>query len=103
MPVWRNIGERKMRTGVFYVRIRDDYEKLRKDFFPYISTEYMKIAKNFHSEKIYPVLAVKDVTIIAEDEANIETSQFLVPTENHNFMWVQSEIFQYSGLTPEKG
>jgi hypothetical protein len=91
-----------MRTGVFYVQIRDDYEKLRKDFFPYISSEYMKIAKNFLPDKIYPVLAVKDVTIIAEDESNIETSQFLVPTENNNFMWVQSEIFQYAGIAPEK-
>ncbi len=90
-----------MRTGVFFVKIRDDYSKQRKDFFPYISSEYMKIAKNFHVDKVYPVLAVKDVTIIAEDESNIETSQFLVPTENKNFMWVQSEIFQYWGIEPE--
>ena len=90
-----------MRTGVFFVKIRDDYSKQRKDFFPYISAEYMKIAKNFHTNKVYPVLAVKDVTIIAEDESNVETSQFLVPTENSNFMWVQSEIFQYWGLEPE--
>lgn len=88
-----------MRTGVFFVRIRENYTKQRKDFFPYISAEYMKIAKNFHVDKDYPVLAVKDVTIIAEDESNIETSQFLVPTENQNFMWVQSEIFQYAGVT----
>ena len=90
-----------MRTGLFYVRIRKNYTKQRKDFFPYISTEYLKIAKNFHAEKVYPVLAVKDVTIIAEDESNIETAQFLVPTENQNFMWVQSEIFQYAGVDSE--
>ena len=90
-----------MRTGLFYVRIRENYTKQRKDFFPYISSEYMKIAKNFHPDKDYPVLAVKDVTIIAEDESNVETSQFLVPTENKNFMWVQSEIFQYSGTEPK--
>ncbi len=90
-----------MRTGVFFVKIREDYSKQRKDFFPYISEEYLKIAKNFHSNKVYPVLAVKDVTIIAEDESNVETSQFLIPTENSNFMWIQSEIFQFWGLEPE--
>jgi len=91
-----------MRTGVFYVRIRENYSSDLKDFFPYITSEYVKIAKNFKSDKKYPVLAVKDVTIIAEDEMNIETSQFLIPTENKNFMWVQSEIFQYAGMDSEE-
>ena len=90
-----------MRSCIFYVVIRENYDTDHNDFFPYISSEYVKISKNFTQGKQYPVLAVKDVTIVAEDEKVIETSQFLIPTENQNFMWVQSEIFKFAGLNPE--
>jgi len=86
-----------MTTGIFYVTVRDDYEKDRQDYFPYIATAYTAIAKNFKKGKTYPVLAVKHATLIADDEKNVETSQFLVPTENGNFIWVQSEIFRFAG------
>lgn len=87
-----------MKCCNFNVVIRENYDTDHNDFFPYISAEYVKIAKNFRQGVKYPVLAVKDVTIVAEDEKVIETSQFLVPTENQNFMWVQSEIFKFAGL-----
>lgn len=90
-----------MKSCVFYVVIRENYDTDHHDFFPYISSEYVKIAKNFRKGIKYPVLAVKDVTIVAEDENVVETSQFLVPTENQNFMWVQSEIFKFAGMTSE--
>ena len=90
-----------MSQSIFYVTIREDYETDRNNFFPYISAHYAKIAKNFQPGKKIPVLAVKDVTLVAEDESVIETSQFLVPTENRNFMWVQSEIFVFAGIYPE--
>ncbi len=90
-----------MKSCVFYVVNRENYDSDHHDFFPYISAEYVKIAKNFKPGKKYPVLAVKDVTIVAEDESVIETSQFLVPTENQNFMWVQSEIFKFAGVNPD--
>jgi hypothetical protein len=90
-----------MTTGIFYVTVRDDYEKARQDYFPYIAAGYTAIAKNFSKGKAYPVLAVKHATLIADDEKNVETSQFLVPTENGNFIWVQSEIFRFSGVKPE--
>ena len=91
-----------MTNGIFYVTVRDDYEKDRQDYFPYIASAYTAIAKNFRKGKTYPVLAVKHATLIADDEKNVETSQFLVPTENGNFIWVQSEIFRFAGIEPEK-
>jgi hypothetical protein len=91
-----------MTTGIFFVRIRDKYETQIKEFFPHISTSYVDIARNFKREKTYPVLSVKEVTLIAENDENIDTSQFLVPTENNNFMWVLAEMFQYAGLTEQK-
>jgi hypothetical protein len=90
----------KMTNGIFYVTVREDYEKDRQDYFPYIASAYTSIAKNFSKGKPYPVLAVKHVTLIADDEKNVETSQFLVPTENGNFIWVQSEIFRFAGAEP---
>ncbi len=90
-----------MKSSIFFVTIRENYETDRNDFFPYISSHYAKIAKNFQPGRKIPVLAVKDVTLVAEDESVIETSQFLVPTENNNFMWVQSEIFIFAGFEPE--
>jgi len=88
-----------MTTGIFFVKIRDDYEKQIQEYFPHISRTYIDIARNFNREKIYPVLSIKEVTLIAENNENIDTSQFLVPTENNNFMWVLAEMFQYAGLT----
>jgi len=88
-------------NSIFFVTVRDDYEQARQDYFPYIASAYTAIAKNFKKGKSYPVLSVKHATLIADDEKNVETSQFLVPTENGNFIWVQSEIFRYVGLEPE--
>jgi len=91
-----------MSNGIFFVTVRDNYEKARQDYFPYIASAYTAIAKNFKKGKAYPVLSVKHATLIADDEKNVETSQFLVPTENGNFIWVQSEIFRFIGLEPGK-
>ena len=84
-------------NSIFYVTVRNNYEKDREDYFPYIPMEYISIAKSFIRGKKYPVLSVKNVTLFADDR-NIETAQFLIPTESGNFIWVQSEIFLYSGL-----
>lgn len=91
-----------MSNGIFYVAVRDNYEKDRLDYFPYIASTYTSIAKNFKNGKSYPVLSVRHATLIADDQKNVETSQFLVPTENGNFLWVQSEIFRYVGLVQDK-
>ncbi len=91
-----------MTNGIFFVKVRDDYEQARQDYFPYIASAYTAIAKNFKKGKAYPVLSVKHATLIADDEKNVETSQFLVPTENGNFIWVQSEIFRFWGLEQDK-
>jgi hypothetical protein len=90
-----------MTQGIFFVKIRDDYEKQIEEFFPHISRSYIDIARNFNRSKTYPVLSIKEVTLIAENNENIDTSQFLVPTENNNFMWVLAEMFQYAGLKEE--
>lgn len=87
-----------MQTASFCVKIRENYEEVLNDFFPYLSKVYVEVSRNFKLDKDYPVLAVKDVVIVSDDESTIETSKFLVPTENGNFMWVQSEIFVFSGL-----
>lgn len=89
--------------GVFYVTVREDYERDRQDYFPHIAATYTSIAKSFDKGKSYPVLAVRHTTLIADDQKNVETSQFLVPTENGNFIWVQSEIFRFAGVTPAHG
>jgi len=90
-----------MTNGIFYVTVRDDFKKALQDYFPYIALSYTTIAKNFSKGKSYPVLSVKHTTLIADDEKNIETSQFLVPTEGGNFIWVQAEIFRFVGVEPE--
>lgn len=92
---------KNMSSIVFYVTVREDYQKAREDYFPHIAASYTTISKSFTKGKSYPVLAVRHMTMIAEDEKNVETSQFLVPTESGNFIWVQSEIFRFSGLNPE--
>jgi len=90
-----------MADAIFYVTIRNDYQKAREDYFPHITASYTAIAKSFIKKKAYPVLAVRHMTMIADDEKNVETAQFLVPTESGNFIWVQSEIFRFAGLNPE--
>ncbi len=90
-----------MTTGIFFVKIRDDYENQIKVYFPHISATYVDIARNFNKDKTYPVLSIKEVTLIAENNENVDTSQFLVPTENNNFMWVLAEMFQYAGLNEQ--
>jgi len=90
-----------MADTVFYVKIREDYQRAREDYFPHIAASYTTISRSFIKGKTYPVLAVRHMTMIADDEKNVETSQFLVPTESGNFIWVQSEIFRFAGLNPE--
>ncbi len=46
----------KMTNGIFYVTVREDYEKARQDYFPYIAAAYTAIAKNFSKSKPYPVV-----------------------------------------------
>jgi len=89
-------------NGIFYVTKRDKYEEVLNNFFPYISQNYIKIARNFQSDKKYPVLAVSEVTLVSDDDQTVETSKFLVPTENGNFLWVLAEIFAYAGLSEEE-
>ncbi len=91
-----------MTTGIFFVRIRENYGDQIEEYFPHISKSYVDIARNFNKDKTYPVLALKEVTLIADNNKNVETSQFLVTTENNNFMWVMAEMFQYAGLTEQK-
>lgn len=88
-------------SGIFYVTKRDNYEEVLKDFFPYINQSYINIARNFLTGKKYPVLAVNEVTLVADDDSTIETARFLVPTENGNFLWVLSEIFEFAGIAAE--
>jgi hypothetical protein len=41
---------------------------------------------------------VEMVTLVGEDDTNVDSARFLIPTENGNFLWVLSEIFVYAGL-----
>ncbi len=84
-----------MQSSVFYVKIKDDLEKAFKDFFPHMSSNYLKMAKIFKKDKLYPVLAVEKVTIFNKDGGETESSRFLIPSENKNFLWIQSELFNY--------
>jgi hypothetical protein len=88
-------GSKTMLTNVFYVKIKDDLEKAFKDFFPHMSSNYLKMAKLFKKDKIYPVLAVEKVTIFNKDGGETESARFLVPSENKNFLWIQSELFMF--------
>ncbi len=85
-----------MQTCRFYVKVRD--KKDIGEFFPYLKPGYLNTTKNFTKGKVYPVLAVKESTVFDDDESAIDSAQFLVPTENDNFLWVQSEIFTFVGL-----
>jgi hypothetical protein len=84
-----------MQTTIFYVKIKDELEKAFNDFFPHMSSNYLKMAKLFKKDKLYPVLAVEKVTIFNKDGGETESSRFLVPSENSNFLWIQSELFNY--------
>jgi len=88
-----------MNSGIFYVKVRDNFEQDLQNFFPYINQQYTEISRNFLKNKLYPVLSVKDVTIFDDDENSIDSARFLVPTENNNFIWVHAEIFVFAGLT----
>lgn len=88
-------------TGIFFVRVRDDLKKAFEDFFPHMSANYLKMANMFKKGKDYPVLAVEKVSLFIKEGDEIETARFLVPTENNNFVWIQCELFMYSGLSTQ--
>jgi hypothetical protein len=92
-----------MQTTIFYVKIKDDLEKAFKDFFPHMSSNYLKMAKLFKKDKLYPVLAVEKVTIFNKEGGEAESSRFLIPSENKNFLWIQSELFNFVGVNPPAG
>ncbi len=91
-----------MQTGIFYVRVKEDLKKAFRDFFPHMSSNYISMAKLFKQGKRYPVLAVEKVAVFTKDGDETESARFLVPTENNNFIWIQQELFEFSGLA-EKG
>jgi hypothetical protein len=86
-----------MDMSVFFVTIRENHEESLNEFFPYLAPKYKNIARNFKKGKKYPVLAVESVTLVGEDDTNVDSARFLVPTENGNFLWVLSEIFVFAG------
>jgi hypothetical protein len=90
-----------MQTGIFFVKVKDNLEKAFKDFFPHMSSNYIKMGKLFKKNKVYPVLAIEKVTIFNKDGAETDSSRFLVPSENKNFLWIQSELFEFVGTDPE--
>jgi len=90
-----------MRTGIFYVRVKDDLKKAFQDFFPHMSSAYIDTAKLFDPGKRYPVLAVEKVTVFTKDGDETESARFLVPTENENFLWIQCELFGYAGISSD--
>ncbi len=87
-----------MNSPIFYVKVKDDLEKAFRDFFPHMSSSYIRMAKLFKQGKKYPVLAVEKVTVFTKDGDESESARFLVPTENRNFIWIQQELFEYYGL-----
>ena len=88
-----------MQTGVFYVKVKEDLKKEFNDFFPHMSSAYISTAKLFNKKKLYPVLAIEKVTVFTKDGDEVESARFLVPSENNNFIWIQSELFMYAGLS----
>ena len=88
-----------MQTGIFYVKVKEDLKKAFNDFFPHMSSAYISTAKLFNKKKLYPVLAIEKVTVFTKDGDEVESARFLVPSENNNFIWIQSELFMYAGLT----
>ena len=96
---------KKMITQVshFYVRVKSDLEKAFRDFFPHMSSNYIKMSKLFNKDKKYPVLAVEKVTVFTKDGDEVESARFLVPSENNNFIWIQSELFEFEGFVDDCG
>ncbi len=82
----------------FYVKIKPDLKKAFDDFFPHMSTNYISTAKLFDRKKRYPVLAIEKVTVFSKDNDEVESARFLIPTENGNFVWIQSELFEFAGF-----
>jgi hypothetical protein len=89
-----------MQTNIFYVKIKDDLEKAFKDFFPHMSSNYLKMAKLFKKDTLYPVLSIERVTIINKDGTEVDSARFLIPSENKNFLWIQSELFMFVDVNP---
>ncbi|RKX93808.1 MAG: hypothetical protein DRP59_01950 [Spirochaetes bacterium] len=87
----------------FYVRVKSDLEKAFRDFFPHMSSNYIKMSKLFNKDKKYPVLAVEKVTVFTKDGDEVESARFLVPSENNNFIWIQSELFEFEGFVDDCG
>ncbi len=85
----------------FYVKVKTDLEKAFRDFFPHMSSNYIKMAKLFDKDKKYPVLAVEKVTVFTKEGDEVESARFLVPSENNNFIWIQSELFEFEGFSDE--
>jgi len=85
----------------FYVKVKTDLEQAFRDFFPHMSSNYISMAKLFDKGKRYPVLAIEKVTVFTKDGSEVESARFLVPSENKNFIWIQSELFEYDGFTKE--
>ena len=88
-----------MSTSFFYVKVRKDLEKDFQDFFPHMSKHYIAMSHLFDKDKRYPVLSVEKVTIFDKDGNETASARFLVPTENNNMIWVQSELFLYDGIS----
>ncbi len=84
-----------MQTGIFFVKVKGNLEKAFKDFFPHMSSNYIKMGKLFKKNKVYPVLAIEKVTVFSKDGTETDSSRFLVPSENKNFLWIQSELFEF--------
>ncbi len=85
----------------FLVRIKPDLKKSFDDFFPHMSTNYITTANLFDKQKSYPVLAIEKVTVFTKDNSEVESARFLIPTENGNFVWIQSELFEFAGFVGE--
>ena len=83
---------------MFFVKVKVDLEKAFKDFFPHMSSNYIKMSKLFKKNKNYPVLAIEKVTVFNKDGTETESARFLVPSENKNFLWIQSELFEFVGI-----
>ena len=85
----------------FYVKVKSDLEKAFRDFFPHMSSNYIKMSKLFNKDKKYPVLAVEKVTVFTKEGDEVESARFLVPSENNNFIWIQSELFEFEGFVDD--
>jgi hypothetical protein len=91
-----------MQTGIFYVKVKDNLEKAFKDFFPHMSSNYIKMGKLFKKDKLYPVLAIEKVTVFSKDGTEADSARFLVPSENKNFLWIQAELFEFVETEPRE-